>query len=116
MKDVGASKSYDLDVRRGSEHLYVEVKGTTSTGEEVILTRAEVELHQSQHPSTVLMVVAGIDLDRSVSPPAATGGSLSVVHPWMIEADAWTVVAYRYKVPAAASTLTALPGGGGAES
>ncbi|AQW53402.1 protein NO VEIN domain-containing protein [Streptomyces violaceusniger] len=43
VKDVDATKSYDLELKRGDEKLHVEVKGTTSDGSQIILTRAEVE-------------------------------------------------------------------------
>ncbi|WP_353963234.1 DUF3883 domain-containing protein [Streptomyces sp. NBC_01549] len=39
LKDVGANKPYDLHLTRGDEKLHVEVKGTTSDGRQIILTR-----------------------------------------------------------------------------
>lgn len=98
VKDVGATSSYDLDARRGAERLYVEVKGTTSLGEEVILTRNEVELHREQHPNNMLVVVSSVDLDRSTTPPVASGGAMRVISPWVVEDDALTPLAYRYTV------------------
>ncbi|OLR95302.1 hypothetical protein BJP25_07260 [Actinokineospora bangkokensis] len=95
--DVGATQSYDLDARRGDEHLFVEVKGTTSAGEEVILTRAEVELNAREHPNTMLVVVSEIALDRSG--PTATGGHLRVHHPWLVDPSALTPISYRYRTP-----------------
>lgn len=98
VKDVGATQSYDLDARRGSERLYVEVKGTTSTGAEVILTRNEVELNAKRYPSTMLAVVTGIDLNRAKE-PTASGGTLTTFHPWRIAPEALQPIAYRYGVP-----------------
>lgn len=99
VKDVGALKSYDLEARRDDNLLFVEVKGTTSSGDEVILTRAEVELHQREYPRTCLMIVRGIHLDRSSSPPSASGGDLRVLHPWEVHNGSLTPIAYRYLVP-----------------
>ncbi|MEJ2856475.1 MULTISPECIES: MrcB family domain-containing protein [unclassified Saccharothrix] len=99
VKDVGAIESYDLDARRGDEHLFVEVKGTTSTwGEdsEIILTRNEVELHQREYPNTMLVVVSSIQLDRSGDPPTAQGGILHAVHPWQLDPDRLIAITYRY--------------------
>lgn len=98
VKDVGATSSFDLDARRGDERLYVEVKGTTSLGEEIILTRNEVELHRSEYPQNMLIVVSGIGLDRSVTPPVASGGTMRVVAPWLIAEDHLAPIAFRYTV------------------
>lgn len=99
VKDVGATSSFDLDARRDGDRLYVEVKGTTSLGEEVVLTHNEVELHLENHPDTMLAVVHTIDLDRSGSSPVATGGTLRVISPWSPELTHVKPIAYRYAVP-----------------
>jgi hypothetical protein len=95
--NVGDHESYDLDVRRLGERIYVEVKGTTTEGGAVVLTRNEVEFHRAHYPSNALAVVHGISLDRSVSPPAASGGRLELVQPWRIENDALTALSYQYE-------------------
>jgi hypothetical protein len=95
--DVGATSSYDLDARRGQERLFVEVKGTTSPGEQIVLTRAEVQLHQREYPNTMLAVVSGISLDRGSD--TASGGDLYVVRPWAVEDERLEPMAYRYDVP-----------------
>ncbi|OIJ32446.1 hypothetical protein BK819_11870 [Microbacterium sp. LCT-H2] len=96
VRDVGATESYDLDCRRGEEHLWVEVKGTTSLGEAVILTKNEVALHREKHPHNALVVVSQINLDRTLDPPGASGGRLTVISPWSIEDDALSPLAYTY--------------------
>ncbi|MFB7249644.1 MrcB family domain-containing protein [Microbacterium sp. NPDC056234] len=96
VKDVGATESYDLDCRRGDERLWVEVKGTTSLGEAVILTKNEVALHREKYPANALVVVSEIELDRSADSPVASGGRLAVVSPWQIEDDALQPLAYTY--------------------
>ncbi|MCC8245991.1 MrcB family domain-containing protein [Saccharothrix luteola] len=96
--DVGATESYDLDATRPGERLYVEVKGTTSTGGEVVLTRNEVRLNADRYPHTMLVVVADIALDRSTTPPRATGGRMRVVQPWAVAGEDLTPLSYRYRV------------------
>jgi hypothetical protein len=98
VRDVGAIESYDLDATRPGEHLYVEVKGTTSHGEEIILTKNEVELINTKHPDTMLIVVSRIHLDHSGTPPQASGGTLQATHPWRIEQGRLTPISYRYKI------------------
>jgi hypothetical protein len=97
VKDVGATKSYDLHCKRFDEVLHVEVKGTTSAGATVILTRNEVSLHRQVYPANALIVVTRIELDRRVHPPVARGGRLEISSPWRIEEDALLAIAYTYR-------------------
>ncbi|WP_203135980.1 MrcB family domain-containing protein [Microbacterium sp. JZ31] len=96
VEDVGLTESYDLDCRRGEERLFVEVKGTTSPGASVILTRNEVALHREMHPSNALAVVSRIVLDKTAIPPSASGGLLRVVSPWSIADEDLTALAFTY--------------------
>lgn len=96
VKDVGAKESYDLDATRNGERVKVEVKGTTSLGQEVVLTRNEVLLHQKECPNTALAVVHSILLDRSVSPPSASGGTLVHTQPWAPLDEDLVAMSYRY--------------------
>ncbi|MDX8036580.1 DUF3578 domain-containing protein [Lentzea sp. BCCO 10_0856] len=99
--DVGATKSYDLDARRGDQRLFVEVKGTTTAWtdrSEIILTKNEVDLHLREHPNNMLLIVSRIVLDRSVTRPSASGGELQVIHPWQIVVPNLTPMTYRYLV------------------
>jgi hypothetical protein len=91
---------FDLELTRGEEKLTVEVKGTTSRGEKVVLTLNEVEHHAKAYPNNALVVVRDILLDRSTSPPSASGGKLFERRPWSIEDDALQVISYKYTVPA----------------
>jgi hypothetical protein len=81
-EDVGKTQSYDVHATKGDEVLKVEVKGTTTDGASVTLTRKEVELHQAEHPGTALAVVRRIVLDRSGDRPVASGGVLEWVEAW----------------------------------
>ncbi|MFF4727604.1 protein NO VEIN domain-containing protein [Streptomyces mirabilis] len=97
VKDVGATKSYDLLLSRGDERLHVEVKGTTSEGTQVILTRAEVERQRDLAPHNALVVVHSIQLDRTTQPPTASDGTLHCTSPWVIEDDSLTVISYIHQ-------------------
>ncbi|WP_426509446.1 MrcB family domain-containing protein [Dactylosporangium sp. McL0621] len=97
--DVGATESFDVRVRNGVDELSIEVKGTTSLGESVILTRNEVELHRKRFPHNALFIVHSIALDRSGPDPIASGG-LAVEHrPWAISDADLRVLAFQYRVP-----------------
>ncbi|MFG2366129.1 MrcB family domain-containing protein [Streptomyces mirabilis] len=97
VKDVGTTKSYDLELKRGDEKLHVEVKGTTSDGSQVILTRAEVEWQRKFAPDNALVIVHSIELDRTVEPSTATGGVLHCTSPWTIEDETLTVISYIHR-------------------
>lgn len=97
VKSVGAP--YDLELTRGAETRTVEVKGTTSRGEMVVLTEGEVKHHTKAHPNNALVVVRGIVLDKSTSPPTVSGGVLFERQPWTISPDALRVISYQYIVP-----------------
>lgn len=99
--DVGATRSYDLDARRGEQRLFVEVKGTTSAwggDSEIILTKNEVDLHEHVYPNNMLVVVSRITLDRTTTPVTASGGELHVVHPWRVLRPNLTPMTFRYVV------------------
>jgi hypothetical protein len=96
VEDVGDRESFDLECRRSEDVLYVEVKGTTSLGQSVVLTRNEVALHKEVHPSNALIIVSEIDLDRETS--TATGGKLNFISPWVIADEDLQVVSYTYQV------------------
>ncbi len=101
VEDVSAVGSCDFICCSGKEKIFVEVKGTTGSGGEVIVTRNEVALARTQEPNTMLAVVHSIDLLReSDHPPAATGGVLFVLSPWVPSEEDLEPLAYNYKVDA----------------
>ncbi len=99
VKDVGAKESFDLLLSRGDERCRVEVKGTTSAGAEVILTRAEVEKQRAYYPHNALVVVHSIELDRTGDEPRASGGVLHCTSPWDLHDEDLTVISYAYRTP-----------------
>ncbi|MFE2277112.1 MrcB family domain-containing protein [Streptomyces sp. NPDC059454] len=99
VKDVGATESFDLLLTRGEERLHVEVKGTTSAGQEVILTRTEVEKQRKYYPKNALVVVHSIKLDRTAVEPTTSGGTLQCTSPWALQDEDLTVISYAYRTP-----------------
>ncbi|MGA5870691.1 MrcB family domain-containing protein [Streptomyces cinereoruber] len=97
VQDVGARESFDLLLKRGDERLHVEVKGTTSAGHDVILTRAEVEKQRKYYPNNALVIVHSIHLDRTGDEPIASGGALHCTSPWEIADEDLSVISYAYR-------------------
>jgi hypothetical protein len=97
IKDVGKNHSYDIAAKLDGIDFYIEVKGTISLGQKVVLTKNEVLLHRQEHPNNALIVVSQIELDRSV-PPSATGGNVLFISPWTIEDADLEALGYDYRV------------------
>ncbi|WP_405903161.1 DUF3578 domain-containing protein [Streptomyces sp. NBC_00656] len=104
VKDVGDRESFDLLLRRGEERLHAEIKGTTSAGNDVILTRAEVEKQRRYYPANALVVVHSIVLDRTEEEPVASGGVLHCLSPWLIADEDLTVISYAYRTQVSGGT------------
>jgi hypothetical protein len=94
-RDVHSHESYDLHCDYPDRSVFVEVKGTTSQGESILLTFSEVELARRKHPDTILFVTSGIALDRSQNPPVASGGRDRVIEPWRPSPESLTPIAYE---------------------
>jgi hypothetical protein len=95
--DVHQSKSWDLEARKfsGTKVLYVEAKGTIGDKPVVEVTASEFAHARTHRENTVLVVVTGIALDRSV-PPTASGGVSRAYYPWVPELGEVTPTRYRW--------------------
>lgn len=81
--DTSRGNPFDFAALRDGEEWLIEVKGTTSeSGDVVLMTANEVDLHHRRRGRTVLVIVHQIDLDRAATPPGATGGVADIYAPW----------------------------------
>jgi len=83
--DVSRNNPFDFVAVKDEAKVIIEVKGTTSTAQSILLTANEVAAHRRHYPANALIVVHSIDLDRTSKPPAASGGKLCFVFPWSID-------------------------------
>lgn len=97
VEDKSARESYDLLAANGRREIKVEVKGTTSLGESILLTKNERLLHLATHPDNGLIVVSRIQLERGEE-PAAHGGEVLALVPWVLEESRLTPLAFSYDV------------------
>ena len=104
VEDVGEKKSYDLFCERDGFELYVEVKGTTSNGNSLVLTRNEVFVHQEQYPKNALFVVSKIKLLRGEN-PIASGGEITVQQPWKILEKDLNAIGFDYSFDKSGETF-----------
>jgi len=100
VRDTSANSPFDFEAVANGRALKVEVKGTTSdNGDDILMTRNEVELHRREAGQTGLLVVSRIRLERGAEGASATGGELFADLGWRI--DAWELepIAYRVRKP-----------------
>jgi hypothetical protein len=96
VRDVSSTASFDLLCQRGADELCVEVKGTTTQGEKVILTKNEVA--KAGEEDYALFVVSEIDLARNSERPEARGGVCTFFWPWDQEAHELEPIAYSCRL------------------
>lgn len=101
VEDVSRSRPYDLHCHRRGEELKVEVKGTTSAGSVVILTRAEVEHARANANRCALFIVGGIVANflPGLAEPLLSGGDFRLLHPWEPSPEDLTVIGFSYSAP-----------------
>jgi hypothetical protein len=95
VRDVHKNHSYDLLCRRGQQKLFVEVKGTTGDGSNVLLTGAEVRFAQTHQANMVLFLVHSIHLHLR---RAMKNGRRLIRRPWVIRSENLLASRYVYKV------------------
>lgn len=99
VEDVSAGQPYDLRCTKGKDLEYVEVKGTTTAGEDVLLTPREVEFARAHHTCMALAVVHSIKLTGSRKHPEPRGGQIRMIRPWRIDDGELKATGYVHKVP-----------------
>jgi MrcB-like, N-terminal domain/Domain of unknown function (DUF3883) len=97
IKDVGKTESYDLVAEKDGNLFIFEVKGTTSNGDRIILTRNEVMTHQQVHPNNGLIIVKLIRLVGGLRPRASEGKAV-IFSPWQIKTENLKPLAFDYLV------------------
>jgi hypothetical protein len=82
VEDVCSRRPYDLHCTKPREVLHVEVKGTQTLGDQVVLTRGEVEFARRHRPETAIFVLHSVALNGGGPAPRVTGGQRHVISPW----------------------------------
>jgi hypothetical protein len=91
-------KPFDLQCKRADEILYVEVKGTQTDGEEILLTSNEVDFANKHASQMALFIVRRIRVSSEKIGPIATGGDSEIVRPWRPLTERLTPIAYSYRL------------------
>ncbi len=100
VNDVSPNMPYDLECRKDSEVLYVEVKGTQTMGERIILTSGEVEYARKNKDRMVLFIMRSIKLSANNAKRelAASGGEPYLKRAWNVDEGVLDPITYFYKL------------------
>lgn len=82
VEDVSTRRCYDLHCTRRGATLFVEVKGTTDDGKQIMLTAGEVAFAERHKADMVLVIVAGIEVSERDGEAAAAGGRVHLLPEW----------------------------------
>lgn len=98
VEDTSSSHPYDLIVTKDMDSRYIEVKGTTGSLGDIVLTRNEVDHHVRSYPNNGIFIVYAIELTGGDDQPSAQGGMVFFLSPWMVEPHRLQPIAYRYRI------------------
>jgi hypothetical protein len=96
--DTSKTRPYDLICRRGSDVLYVEVKGTQTDGVEVVLTRGEVEFARIHQGQMVLFILHSIELTRRNGDIQLSGGKRRLIRPWNVDSGELQPLSFKCRL------------------
>lgn len=96
VQDVSANRPYDLLIKNNKESRFIEVKGTQTSGEAIILTKNEVNLSRTEGEKMDLFMVHSIELNKKSIKKGT--GTIVVITPWQIKEDNLTPISYTYRL------------------
>jgi hypothetical protein len=100
VEDTSAGHPYDLVIRSGGRTRYIEVKGTTGTGDQIHLTANEVDHVRRRAGEVALFLVHSIVVDRTdPAVPTASGGRVRILDPLDLRVGQLRETAYAWGVP-----------------
>ena len=98
--DTSAHEPYDLLLSASGRVRFVEVKGTSGSGEAVQLTANEVEHIRRHRGEVVLFIVHDIRVDRSdPAVPKASGGAVRIIDPCDLDEGRLQPTAFTWTLP-----------------
>jgi hypothetical protein len=97
--DVSPFESFDLRCITNDEELHVEVKGTSGSGDTIILTRNEVVHARSSECETVLFIVKNIEYRPHNGVLQASGGEQLIYRNWIPMDELLRPLQYQYLLP-----------------
>ncbi len=100
IKDCSKGNPYDFKCMLGGDTYFVEVKGTQTSGDTVLVTANEANHATFNKNRAILFVVSSIEVKRGRNgQPVANGGTRRIISPWEITTGTLEPVVYRYSLP-----------------
>jgi len=96
VKDVSANHPYDLLIKNKEKTFFIEVKGTQTKAENIILTKNEVALSKSHGKKMILFIVHSIEMNKKSVKKGS--GVMKIIKPWVVNPDMLTPISYTYKM------------------
>jgi hypothetical protein len=96
VEEVG--KPYDLRCSEAQKTLYVEVKGTQTSGSEILLTNNEVMFAEDHEGEMELFVVSNVEIFHTGDHVEARGGEVRVMK-WAIDRNRLFPLGFSYTLP-----------------
>ncbi|MDX6270298.1 MAG: hypothetical protein QOD28_1521 [Acidobacteriota bacterium] len=93
VEDTSMNNPFDLFCIKGTDELFVEVKGTQTRGETVILTKNEVGFARKNRERMALFILHSV-LITSEHGIQISDGEFNIFHPW--DVDQGTLIATQY--------------------
>jgi hypothetical protein len=100
-EDRSKKYPYDLHCRRGKEVLYVEVKGTQTKGEQIILTNGEVKFAHNHKGQMALFVLHSIKASEVTGKWHLVGGERRLILSWAVDYEWLTPLSFMCRIPIA---------------
>jgi hypothetical protein len=91
-------KPYDLCCTKKDSVLYVEVKGTQTEGNEILLTPNEVEFANKHRGEMGLFLVSNVDVSKKDGEVVVSGGVTHCEPNWVIEMARLSPLGYSYSL------------------
>jgi len=91
-------QTYDLECWKENEHIFAEVKGTSSKGETVTVTYNQVEKSKYKKPRIELFILHNIKLSKNKKKPIAKGGVKKIISNWKPRDCDLKPINYKYTV------------------
>jgi hypothetical protein len=95
--DHSKNHPYDLHCKRGSQVLYVEVKGTQTHGEQIILTNGEVEFARHHKGQMALFILHSINVLEFRGDFQLKGGGQRRIRPWNVDHGRLSPLSFMYQ-------------------
>ena len=99
VEDTSRNNPYDLRCSKEEETIFIEVKGSTESGDKIFLTKNEVNCANEKDRIFELFVVSEIEIiDKNAKTPKARGGKRRIIKPWKPKRKCLTPVTYSYNL------------------